>query len=309
MANNKKLWAEKYRPSTIDQYVFHDAAQEEQVMEMVKNKTIPHLLLSGVQGSGKTTLARILITSLEMDDTDVLEINASDERGIDVFRDIIKNFCNAAPMGEFKIVHLEEADALTPQAQRALKSYMEEVSDYVRFILTCNTVNKIIPPIRSRCQEFFFRASDPNDVAEYIVTILAAEKIKFDLDTIDQYIALAHPDVRKIVNMVQQNSHGGMLHPPAGYESGGAEYQFKLMDLIEADDWVGARKLLCSSVTADDWEGVYRYLYENIHKSPKYSKTDAWETAIVTIAEHLYKHTLVADPEINAAAMLIKLSQ
>lgn len=308
MANNKKLWVEKYRPATIGEYVFHDPMQKESIEEMIKSQTIPHLLLSGVQGSGKTTLARILISELHIDDTDVLEINASDERGIDVFREIIKNFCNAAPMGEFKIVHLEEADALTPQAQRALKSYMEEVSDYVRFIMTCNTVSKIIPPIRSRCQEFFFKASDPNDVAEYVVTILAAEKIKFDLDTVDEYINIAHPDVRKVVNMIQQNSRGGVLHRPHTSDAGG-DYQFKLIELIEADDWVAARKLLCSSVTADDWESVYRFLYENINKSPKYSNKDAWETAIVTIAEHLYKHTIVADPEINAAAMLIKLSQ
>lgn len=308
MANNKKLWVEKYRPATISEYVFHDPMQKESIEEMIKLQTIPHLLLSGVQGSGKTTLARILISELNIDDTDVLEINASDERGIDVFREIIKNFCNAAPMGEFKIVHLEEADALTPQAQRALKSYMEEVSDYVRFIITCNTVSKIIPPIRSRCQEFFFKASDPNDVAEYVVTILAAEKIKFDLDTVDEYINIAHPDVRKVVNMIQQNSRGGVLHHPHTSDAGG-DYQFKLIELIEADDWVAARKLLCSSVTADDWESVYRFLYENINKSPKYSNKDAWETAIVTIAEHLYKHTIVADPEINAAAMLIKLSQ
>ena len=283
MANNKKLWVEKYRPKTVSEYVFHDPAQKDLVMEMVETQTIPHLLLSGVQGAGKTTLARILIAALGIDETDVLEINASDERGIDVFRDTIKNFCNAAPMGEFKIVHLEEADALTPQAQKALKSYMEEVSDYVRFIMTCNTVNKIIPPIRSRCQEFFFKASDPNDVAEYIVTILASEKIKFDLDTVDQYIALAHPDVRKIVNLIQQNSRGGVLQTPTNVEAGG-DYQFKLIELIEADDWTGARKLLCASVTSDDWESVYRFLYENVHKSPKYSKKDAWETAIVTIA-------------------------
>lgn len=308
MANNKKLWVEKYRPKTVNEYVFSNPDQKEMVLEMIETQTIPHLLMSGIQGSGKTTLARILISALNIDETDVLEINASDERGIDVFRDIIKNFCNAAPMGEMKIVHLEEADALTPSAQKALKSYMEEVSDYVRFIMTCNTVNKIIPPIRSRCQELFFKTTDANDVAEYIVTILATEKIKFDLDTVDQYIALAHPDVRKIVNLIQANSRGGVLKPLDSVEPAG-EYQSKLIELIEADDWVGARKLLCASVTADDWEMVYRFLYENIDKSPKYSKKDAWENAIVTIAEHLYKHTLVADPEINAAAMLIKLSQ
>ena len=114
--------------------------------------------------------------------------------------------------------------------------------------------------------------------------------------------------MRKLVNLIQQNSRGGVLHRPHTSDAGG-DYQFKLIELIEADDWVAARKLLCSSVTADDWESVYRFLYENINKSPKYSNKDAWETAIVTIAEHLYKHTIVADPEICMAACLIQLGK
>lgn len=306
--NNNNLWVEKYRPTTIDDYVFHDETLKAAVHQMIADKRIPQLLFSGVQGSGKTTLAQILIESMGLDVTDVLTINASDERGIDVFREDIKNFCSAASMGEFKIVHLEEADALTPQAQRALKSFMEEVSEYVRFILTCNQVNKIIPPIRSRCQEYFFKASDPNDVAEYLVTILASEKVKFDLDTVDQYIDLAHPDVRKIVNLMQQNTIGGALQPPKSGATIG-DYQFKLIEYVEASDWVAARKLVCTTVPSEDMEQIFRFMYENIHKSPKYAPKDKWEEAIITIADHLYKHTLVADPEINIAAMFIKLSQ
>lgn len=307
---NKKnnLWCERYRPTTIDDYVFHDETLKAAIHQMIADKQIPQLLFAGVQGSGKTTLAKILIAEMGLDATDVLTINASDERGIDTFREDIKNFCSAASMGEFKIVHLEEADAITPQAQRALKSYMEEVSEYVRFILTCNHVNKIIAPIRSRCQEYFFKASDPNDVAEYLVTVLAAEKVKFDLDTVDQYIQLAHPDVRKIVNLMQQNTIGGVLQPPRLSAVVG-DYQFKMIELLEANDWVGARKLVCTTVPAEDLEQVFRFVYENVHKSPKFTQKDKWEEAIITIAEHLYKHTLVADPEINIAAMFIKLSQ
>jgi replication factor C small subunit len=309
MTNHKhKLWVEKYRPQSINEYVFHDSQQKAAVMRFIEDKSIPHLLLSGVQGSGKTTLAQILIRAMDIDPTDVLTINASDERGIDVFRETIKNFATSIAMGPFKIIHLEEADQLTPQAQAALKRFMEEVSDWCRFILTCNTINKIIAPIRSRCQEFYFRASDPNDIAEYLITILASEKVKFDLDLVDKYVAFCGPDIRKTVNLMQQNSNFGCLNFPT-LDGEVGDYKFKLIELLEKDEWDVARKLVCTSVTSDEWESVYRFLYENINKAPKFKKKDKWEEAIIIVAEHLYKHTIVADPEINAAAMFIRLGQ
>jgi DNA polymerase III delta prime subunit len=306
--NNHLLWVEKYRPQSVTDYIFHDAQQKAAVMRMINDKSIPQLLLSGVQGSGKTTLAQILIRSMELDDTDVLTINASDERGIDTFRNQIKNFAMSMAMGRFKIVHLEEADMLTPQAQAALKRFMEETSEFVRFILTCNHVNKIIAPIRSRCQEFFFRAADSNDIAEYLIRILATEGVKFDLDLLDKYLAYGYPDVRKMVNLLQQNTVDKELQAPTlSGETG--DYKFKLIDLIESNKWVEARKLVCSSVTSDEWESVYRFLYENISRAPKFSNNEKWEEAILAIAEHLYKNTIVADPEINAAALFIRLGQ
>lgn len=302
------LWCEKYRPKIVDDYVFHDASQRAAVMRMINDKSIPQLLLSGVQGSGKTTLAQILIRAMELDETDVLTINASDERGIDTFRNTVKNFSMSMAMGRFKVIHLEEADMLTPQAQAALKQFMEETSEYVRFILTCNHVNKIITPIRSRCQEFFFRAADPNDIAEYLINILASERVKFDLTLLDKYLTFGYPDVRKIVNLLQQNTVNSELQQPTLVGETG-DYKFKLIELLETNKWVEARKLVCATVTSDDWENVYRFLYENISRSPKFSSKEKWEEAIIVIAEHLYKHTIVADPEINAAAMFIRLGQ
>lgn len=306
--NTHALWCEKYRPQNIDEYVFHDPQQKAAVIRMIADKSIPQLLLSGVQGSGKTTLAKILISAMDLDETDVLTINASDERGIDTFRNTIKNFAMSMAMGRFKIVHLEEADMLTPQAQAALKRFMEETSEYVRFILTCNHVNKIIAPIQSRCQQFYFRAADTNDIAEYLIRILAAEGVKFDLDLLDKYLAYGYPDVRKMVNLLQQNtSHKELLPPGEVGESG--DYKFKLIDLIEANKWVEARKLICTSVTSDEWEGVYKFLYENISRAPKFKTQGPWEEAILVIAEHLYKNTIVSDQEINMAACLIRLGQ
>lgn len=303
------LWTEKYRPTNLEDYVFHDPMQRAAFTQFVEEKTIPHLLLSGVQGSGKTTIAKILTSAMDLDDTDVLVINASDDRGIDTFRDQVKNFAQSISLGAFKIVHLEEADMLTPPAQAALKRFMEEVHETVRFILTCNHENKIIPPIKSRCQHFHFKAGDKNDIAERLVTILAMERVKFDLNLLDKYIAHNYPDIRKIINAVQQNSIDGQLQPPH-FEGEAGDYKFKLLDLLERNKWNDARKLLCTSVSNDEWENVYRFLYENLNRVPTFQNSrEKWEEAILIVAEHLYKHSLVADPEINAAAMLIRLGQ
>jgi replication factor C small subunit len=303
-----KLWVEAYRPKTIDEYIFHDAQQRAAVMRMINDKSIPHLLFSGVQGSGKTTLARILIAAMEADTTDVLLINASDERGIDTFRDKIKSFATTMPVGVFKIILLEEADNLTPDAQGALRRFMEEYADVARFILTCNYENKVIPPLKSRCQHYHFKATDKNDVAEYLINILAQERVVFDLPLLDKYIAYGYPDIRKIVNMLQQNAVDGKLQAPK-FEGTASDYKFKLIDLVERDKWLDARKLVCGNVTSDEWEDVYRFMYENISRAPKFQQKDKWEEAIIVIAEHLYKHSIVADPEINAAAMFIRLGQ
>lgn len=307
MQNLNKLWVEKYRPQQLDEYVFESPSFRSTFETMVRERSIPHLLFSGVQGSGKTTLAKILINEMQIDDTDVMVINASDENSVDVIREKIKNFAITYALGHFKIILLEEADRITLQGQDALRHIMEEYADSVRFILTCNYENRITPPIKSRCQHFRFKASDKNDIAEYVVRILASEKIRFDLSMIDKYIAAGYPDVRKIVNMLQQNTRDGVLHEP-NFEHEG-DYKFQLLDLISQDSWVEARKLVCASVVNEEWEEVYRFLYENLHKCPKFSNNDRWENGMVIIADHLYRHGIVADPEINAAAMFIRLTQ
>lgn len=304
-----QLWVEKYRPSTLTEYVFHDAAQKASIERMIEDKTIPHLLLSGVQGSGKTTLSHILINELGIDEMDVLTINASDENSVDVMRDKIKNFISTYAMGPFKVVQLEEADYISLAGQAALRRFMEEqYADTARFILTCNYENKIIPAIKSRTQQFRFKASDRNDIAEFAASILIAEKVKFDIDLLDKYVAVGYPDIRKIINLLQQNTVNGTLQAlTTASESG--DYKFELIELIESDSWKDARTLTCDNVLPEEWEDLYRFLYENLNKAPKFQHKNKWEEGIIIIADHLYKHSLVADPEINAAAMFIKLAQ
>jgi DNA polymerase III delta prime subunit len=299
---------EKYRPQHIEDYIFQDDRQKVDFLKMIKNKSIPHLLLSGVQGAGKTTIARILITECGITDTDVMVINASDENSVDVIREKIKSFVTTFAMGDFKIVLLEEADYISGAGQAVLRVIMEQYADVARFILTCNYENKIIPAIKSRCQHYRFKASDKNDIAEYVVGILISEKIKFDLDLVDKYVDVGYPDVRKIVNLLQQNCHDGVLQAPKQTAEAG-DYKFALLNLVELDEWVEARQLACSQVASEEWEDVYRFFYENLHKAPKFTEKAKWEEGILIIAEHLYKHGICSDAEINAAAMFVRLGQ
>ena len=309
MINSSKhhLWCEKYRPTTLDDYVFHNEAHKKAFTQMIRNKTIPHLLLSGVQGSGKTTIAEILINEIGFDSTDVIIINASDENSVDDMREKIKDFIGTFAMGEFKVVLLEEADYLSKSAQAILRKYMEDDGNTARFILTCNYIHKILPAVKSRTQHYNFKSTDKNEIAEFAAKILIEENIEFDIDTLDKYVSVGYPDIRKIVNLIQQNCISGHLLNQATAEDG--DYRFALLDLIAADNWVEARAVACANVLGEEWEDVYRFLYENLEKSTKFAKKENYEPGYIIIAKYLYRQNFVSDAEINAAAMFIELSQ
>lgn len=304
----KTHWYEKYRPKTLDDYIFQDKKHELAFLQMVADGSIPHLLFSGVQGSGKTTLARLLISELGVDPTDVLTINGSDENNVDTVRDKIKNFVTTFAMSGYKIINIDEFDYFSLNGQAILRTLMEDYENNARFILTCNYINRIMEPIRSRCQRYVFKSPDKDDVAEYAAKILVSEKIKFTLPQLDTFIAIGYPDIRAIVNLLEQHSITGQLQTPTVTSDGG-DYKFDLLEMMQTDTWVDIRKMVCQNVVGDEWESVYRFLYDNLEKSPKFSHPKKWEEGILVIAEHLYKHSLVADPEINAAAMFIKMEQ
>ena len=308
MKNTHALWTEAYRPQTLDTYLFHDNAQRASIERMVADKTIPHLLLSGIQGSGKTTLAKVLINELDIDEMDVLILNASDENSVDVMRDKIKSFISTIAMGTFKVVLLDEADYISHAGQAVLRNMMETYNEQARFILTCNYENKIIPQIKSRSQQFKFSKGDPDEITEFVAKILISEKVKFNLDLLDKYVAVGYPDIRKIINLLQQNSNNGVLQSPQS-DSDSSDYKFKLLDLLSKDGWWEARKVVCDNVIDGEWEDLYRFLYENLKDAPKFATASKWEQGIVIIAEHLYRHAHIADPEINAAAMFINLDK
>jgi DNA polymerase III delta prime subunit len=301
----KELWVEKYRPSKIDGYVFRDNHQREQVESWIKQGTIPHLLFSGNAGIGKTTLAKILFNELEIQDLDILEINASRTNSVDDVRDKIINFVQMIPFGDFKVVLLDEADYLSPNAQAALRGVMEEYHTTARFILTCNYPNRIIPALHSRCQGFHIERVDTAEFTARVATILMEENVEFDLDTLDTFVKATYPDLRKCINTVQMNSMEGKLHTPEKGDSGQADYKIEMVALFKAGEIKEARKLVCSQARPEEMEEVYRWLYDNI---AIFGDEPTQEKAILIIKQGLVDHTLVIDPEINLAATLIRLS-
>jgi len=303
------LWETKYRPKDLSEYVFHDDNLKKNVEKWVAEKQIPNLLLSGVQGSGKTSLSLILVDALELDPLDVIQVNAYDENDVEMMRTKIKSFISTYAMGSFKLVRLEEADRLSLQAQDALKAMMYDYLDVARFIFTTNHENRITPTLKSRFQHFRFAKPNVVDVTEYACSVLIAEKVKFTIDLLDKFVAMAYPDSRKIVNLLQQNTYNGVLQPPQTGSGEAGDYKFAMLELLECGSWNDIRKLACAEVATEEWDDVYRFLYENLHKCPSFSIKEKWESGIVVIADHLYKHGMSADPEINAAAMFIRLGQ
>ena len=302
----KELWVEKYRPKTVDGYVFRDDHQRKQIATWIKDKSIPHLLLSGVAGIGKTTLAKILINEIGIEDYDVLEINASRTNSVDDVRDKITNFVQMIPFGPFKVVLLDEADYLSPNAQAALRGVMEEYSQTSRFILTCNYPNRIIPAIHSRCQGFHVERTDQTEFTARVATILVEENIEFDLDTLDLYVKVAYPDLRKCIQLVQQSSTEGKLESPNKGDAGEADWKFDMVELFKAGKIRDARILLCGKIRAEEIPDVYRWLYDNLEV---FGDEQKQENAIPIIKQGLVDHTLVMDTEINLAAVLIKLAR
>ena len=328
-----ELWVEKYRPKTIEDYVFRDDRQKSQVKNWIKAGVTPHLLFSGIQGIGKTSLAKVILNELKIPSADILEINASHDNGVDAFRQKVSNFVGVMPFGDFRYVLLDEADYLTLNAQAILRGLMEKFAATSRFILTCNYEHKIIPALKSRCQGFHLTQLDMGEFFGKVADILRKEGVDIEQEdffhVLDTYVRATYPDLRKCINSVQQNTwteafgdfdyDTGSLKSNENFKTkktlslpnekdidGAADYKLQMVELFKAGNINKARKLVCSQARPEEFDDIYRFLYQNLEL---WGNEQKQEEAILIIRNGLYMHSLVADPEINMAAVLIELSR
>jgi len=303
-----ELWIEKYRPKTIDGYVFVDDNQRQQVEAWIRDKSIPNLLFSGSPGTGKTTLGKMLINELGVDEYDVLYANGSKEGRKIEWVDKLISFCQTMPYGTFKVVFIDEADYLNPNSvQPAMRNLMEDYSHSVRFILTCNYPNKIIPPLHSRLQQLHILKTDHTEFTARAATVLVTEGVEFDIDTLDSYVRATYPDLRKCLQLLQQNSQSGVLNAPNTTDKSVGDWKLDCVQLFKSGKIREARTLICQQSTPEETEDIFRWMYDNL---------DLWTTdverqdqAIIIIRNGMANMPLVADQEINLSATLSELCQ
>ena len=302
MQVENSLWCEAYRPQNLDTYVGNENTKAK-IQTMIDQQDIPHLLLAGRAGTGKTTLAKLLVKNIECD---YLFINASDENSIETIRNKIKGFVTTMGFTSLKVVILDEADYITPNGQAALRSLMETFSRHARFILTCNFQERIIDALVSRCQSFSLVPPSQKDVAVHLANILREESVAFSPEDIKQLVVTYYPDIRKIINTAQLFSKNGQLTIDT-QQLVGSDVKLKILELLlqklnPIERFREIRKLLhTNSIT--DYSDIFTYLYENIEEFPE----DKQPMIILELAEGQHKDAFVVDKEINFAACVYKI--
>jgi len=295
------LWVEKYRPSKLDSYIGNQHLRSK-VKVYIESGDLPHLLLYGRAGTGKTTLAKLLVNNI---DCDYLYINASDENSVDVVREKVKNFASTLGFAEMKVIILDECDYITPNAQAALRNLMETFSKNCRFILTCNYVERIIDPIQSRCQSFQIIPPDRKEVAVHLNTILTKEGVKSDINDIVTIVNGGFPDLRRVINAAQRQVVNGELVIDEGMSIQN-DYKNQVLEILKTQDkknsFKNIRQLLADSKVTD-FSDLFRLLFDTV---------DDWgrghvAECILVLAQYQQSDAVVVDKEINIMAMFIEI--
>ena len=294
------LWVEKYRPSTMDTYIGNEHLKSK-VSIYLESGDLPHLLLYGRAGTGKTTLAKLLVKNIECD---YLYVNASDVRRVDDLIPKVRNFASTVGFKDMKIVILDEVDYISGHSQAALRNLMEIFSRHCRFILTCNYVERLIDPIQSRCQSFQIIPPSRSEVAQRMVKILEEEGVVYELDDLKILVNSGYPDIRRVINSAQRQSIDGKLivDKQSIVEN---DYKLKVLELLKQDKksaFNGTRKVLADSKVTDYAE-LFRLLYDEVDG---YGKGHVAE-CILIIAKYELSDAQVFDKEINAMAMIIEI--
>ena len=292
------LWVEKYRPMDLSTYVGNEHLKEK-VKVYLESEDVPHLLLYGKAGTGKTTLAKIITSNI---DCDYMYINASDENKVDDVRNKIKTFASSVGFKSLKVIILDECDYLTPNAQAALRNLMETFSKHCRFILTCNYVERIIDPIQSRCQSYKVIPPSKKEVAQQMVKILNEESVKYKLDDVAMIVNAGYPDIRRVINSAQRQVVDNKLVVDVSSIIQN-DYKVQLLEKLSVGASFKDVRQLIADNSISDYSELYRLLYDEVET---YSNGIVAE-CIMAIAESQYKDVMVVDKEINFMSLIIEL--
>jgi len=298
------LWIEKYRSQTLEQYIGNDAIKA-RIADCIASNDIPHFIFSGTAGTGKTTLAKLIVKNIKCD---YLYLNASDENGIDVIRDKVKGFASTSTFQPLKVVILDEADFLTQPAQAALRNLIEEYSITTRFVLTCNYIERLIEPLQSRCEIHVLKPPTKGAVAKHICTnILDVEKVTYKIEDIAQVVNTFYPDVRSIIKVLQQNAildhlSGEIILVIDKLDINWIKQLIQILKKRDKDAWYQVRQLVADA-QVDDFQVAYKYMFDNL---PEFSYGHDAELSVI-LDEHIWRAGVVPDKEINFAASIAKI--
>ena len=298
------LWIEKYRSQTLEQYIGNDAIKD-RIADCIAKNDIPHFIFSGTAGTGKTTLAKLIVNNIKCD---YLYLNASDENGIDIIRDKVKGFASSASFNPLKVIILDEADFLTQPAQAALRNIIEEYSINTRFILTCNYIERLIEPLQSRCEINILKPPTKGGVAKHICTnVLDVEKITYEMKDIAQVVNTFYPDIRSIIKVLQQNSildhlSGETILVIDKIDDNWCKQLVQILNKRDKDAWFQIRQLVADS-QVDDFQIAYRYMFEHM---PEFSYGNDANLSVI-LDDFIWRSSVVPDKEINFAAAIAKI--